>query len=216
MAFRGPYRESGNSITNNQMLSRRFSFHLSLPLSLAKLKDSRDALNWAMPLCWPLCILATCVAASEDAVTTCHQLGCCVGVSLSVSEMIQRFIEINNFSFKFNLLCSQQSPLTHNYSINRSSKYIRYQLSKYEGFHSHYLVCRRWLYIILWQGPQTFFGTHDNQPPLPSGVHGFKDFLCSAYLLGSFDGRIYSLKHSHNCKFVQQRIQEDEHYRENP
>ena len=137
MAFRGPYRESGNSITNNQMLSRRFSFHLSLPLSLAKLKESRDALNWAMPLCWPLCILATCVAASEDAVTTCHQLGCCVGVSLS--EMIQRFIEINNFSFKFNLLCSQQSPLTHNYSINRSSKYIRYQLSKYDGFYSHYL-----------------------------------------------------------------------------
>ena len=133
MAFRGPYRESGNSITNNQMLSRRFSFHLSLPLSLAKLKESRDALNWAMPLCWPLCILATCVAASEDAVTTCHQLGCCVGVSLLVAEMIQRFIEINNFSFKFNLLCSQQSPLTHNDSINRSSKYIRYQLSKYDG-----------------------------------------------------------------------------------
>ena len=38
----------------------------------------------------------------------------------------------------------------------------------------------------------------------------------SVHLLGSFDGRIYSLKHLHNCKFVHQRTQEDDHYRENP
>ena len=61
---------------------------------------------------------------------------------------------------------------------------------------------------------QTFLTTLDNQLPSLSRVHGFKDFLCSVHLLGSFDGQIYSLKHFHNCKFVHQRIQEDEHYRE--
>ena len=45
------------------------------------------------------------------------------------------------------------------------------------------------------QGPQTYFGTHGNQLPSLSGVHGFKDFVCSSYLVGSFDGRIYTLKH---------------------
>ena len=49
-----------------------------------------------------------------------------------------------------------------------------------------------------------------------SGVHGLKDFLCSAHLHGSFDGQIYSLKHFHKFKFVHQRTQEDEHYREDP
>ena len=66
------------------------------------------------------------------------------------------------------------------------------------------------------QGPQIFFGTHGNQLPSLSGVHGFKDFLYSAYLVGSFDGQIYSLKQFHTCKFIHQRIQEDEHYRANP
>ena len=40
--------------------------------------------------------------------------------------------------------------------------------------------------------------------------------LCSAHLHGSFGGRIYSLEHFNRCKFVHQRIHEDEHYRENP
>ena len=62
---------------------------------------------------------------------------------------------------------------------------------------------------------QTFLTTLDNQLPSLSRVHGFKDFLCSVHLLGSFDGQIYSLKHFHMCKFVGQRIQEDEHWREN-
>ena len=43
-----------------------------------------------------------------------------------------------------------------------------------------------------------------------------KDFLCSAHLLESFDGRIYSLNHFNKCIFVHQRTQKDEHYRENP
>ena len=68
----------------------------------------------------------------------------------------------------------------------------------------------------VWRGPQTFFNTHGNHFPLLSEVHGFKDFLCSVHFLVSFDGRIYSLKHFHNCKFVHQRIQQVEHYRENP
>ena len=65
-------------------------------------------------------------------------------------------------------------------------------------------------------GPQTFFLTHGNQPPSLSGVHGLKDYLCSAHLHGSFDGRIYSLEHFHKSKFVQQRTQEGGHYRGNP
>ena len=64
--------------------------------------------------------------------------------------------------------------------------------------------------------PQTFFSTHGNQLPSLSGVHGLKDYLCSAHLHGSFDGRIYSLEHFHKSKFVQQRTQEDGHYRGNP
>ena len=64
--------------------------------------------------------------------------------------------------------------------------------------------------------PQTFFGTHGNQLPSMSGVHGLKDFPFSDHLLESFDGQIYSLKHFKKCKFVHQRTQEDEHYRENP
>ena len=78
-------------------------------------------------------------------------------------------------------------------------------------------ACYVWMVVIrVGQGPQTFFGTHGNQLPSLSGVHSFKDFLCSAHLLGSFDGHIYSLKHSHKSKFIHQRILEDEHYRENP
>ena len=49
-----------------------------------------------------------------------------------------------------------------------------------------------------------------------SGVHCLKDFLCSAYLLGSFDGQIYTYGSVLKSKFVHQRIQEDGHYRENP
>merc|ERR1712155_125336 len=64
--------------------------------------------------------------------------------------------------------------------------------------------------------PGTFLTRYDDQLPLLSGVHGLKDFLCSAHLLESFDGQIYSLKHFNKCKFVHQRTQEDEHYRENP
>ena len=45
----------------------------------------------------------------------------------------------------------------------------------------------------LWFGPGTFLTRHDDQlPSLSSGVHGLKDFLCSAHLLESFDGRIYT------------------------
>ena len=66
------------------------------------------------------------------------------------------------------------------------------------------------------RGPQTFFAMHSNQLPSLSGVHGLKDFLCSDHLLESFDGRNYSLKHFHKSKFVQQRTQEEEHYRGNP
>ena len=50
-------------------------------------------------------------------------------------------------------------------------------------------------------GSQTFFSTHGNHLPPLSGVHGLRDFLCSAHLLESFAGRIYSLKHSHKCNF---------------
>ena len=50
-------------------------------------------------------------------------------------------------------------------------------------------------------GSQTFFSTHGNHLPSLSGVHGLKDFLHSDHLLEWFDGRIYSLKHSHKCKF---------------
>ena len=64
--------------------------------------------------------------------------------------------------------------------------------------------------------PKTSFATLDDQLPSMSGVHGLKDFLSSAHLHGSFDGRIYSLKHFHKCEFVHQRTQEDGHYRENP
>ena len=49
-----------------------------------------------------------------------------------------------------------------------------------------------------------------------SGVHGFKDFLCSDHLLESFAGRIYSYGSVLKSKFVHQRIHEDEHYRDNP
>ena len=42
------------------------------------------------------------------------------------------------------------------------------------------------------------------------------DFLCSAHLLGSFEGRIYSLKHFNKCKFIHQITHEDGHSRENP
>ena len=45
----------------------------------------------------------------------------------------------------------------------------------------------------VWIGPGTFLTRHDDQLPSLSGVHGLKDFLRSAHLLESFDGRIYSL-----------------------
>ena len=43
-----------------------------------------------------------------------------------------------------------------------------------------------------------------------------KDFLCSAHLHESFGGRIYTYGSVLKSKFVQQRIHEDGHYRENP
>ena len=72
------------------------------------------------------------------------------------------------------------------------------------------------LAIRLCQAHQTLLGTHGDQLPSLSGGHGSKDFLCSAHLVEAFVGRIYSLKHFHKCKFVHQRPQQDEHYRENP
>ena len=72
------------------------------------------------------------------------------------------------------------------------------------------------LRISLWQPHKTLLGTHGDQLPSLSGGHGSKDFLCSAHLVEAFDGRIYSLKHFHKCKFVHQRPQQDEQYRENP
>ena len=65
------------------------------------------------------------------------------------------------------------------------------------------------------EGPQTFFTTHDNQIPSLSEVYGFKDFLYSAHLLGSFVGQIYSYGSVLKSIFVHQGIQEDGHYREN-
>ena len=41
------------------------------------------------------------------------------------------------------------------------------------------------LYIRLCQAPQKLLGTHGNQLPSLSGVYGFKDFLCSAHLVGT-------------------------------
>ena len=65
-------------------------------------------------------------------------------------------------------------------------------------------------------GPGTFFSTHGNHLPWLSGVHGLKDFLCSAHLHESFDGRIYTYWSVLKSKFVHQKTQEEEHYRENP
>ena len=65
-------------------------------------------------------------------------------------------------------------------------------------------------------GSQTFFSTHGNYLPSLSGVHGLKDFLHSDHLLEWFDGRSYSLKHSHKCNFYHKTTQQDGHYRENP
>ena len=59
-------------------------------------------------------------------------------------------------------------------------------------------------------------GTLDDQLPSMSGAHGLKDFLCSAHLLESFEGRIYTYGSVLKSKFVPQRTQEDGHYRENP
>ena len=70
--------------------------------------------------------------------------------------------------------------------------------------------------VRVWQGPQTLFSTHGNQLSSLSEVHGFKDFLCSAQLVESFDGQIYSYESVLKSKFVHQRPQQDEHYRENP
>ena len=82
------------------------------------------------------------------------------------------------------------------------------------GFFSKY--CKYWCTLDRDDPPQPLSGTLDDQLPSMSGAHGLKDFLCSVHLLESFEGRIYSLEHFHKCKFVPQRTQEDEHYRENP
>ena len=67
-----------------------------------------------------------------------------------------------------------------------------------------------------WFCPQTFLTTLDDQLSSQSGVYGFKDLLWSADLRGSFDGQIYTYWSVLKSKFVHQRTQEDEHYRENP
>ena len=43
-----------------------------------------------------------------------------------------------------------------------------------------------------------------------------EDFLFIDYLLDSFNGTIYTNGSVLKSEFVHQRIQEDEHYRENP
>ena len=40
---------------------------------------------------------------------------------------------------------------------------------------------------------QSTFSTHSNQLLSLSGVHGLKDFLCSAHILESFDGHEFTL-----------------------
>ena len=86
----------------------------------------------------------------------------------------------------------------------------------------HFHICgeeeirRLFIHIRAGWPPKTSFATLNDQLPSMSGVHGFKDFLCSAHLHGSFDGQIYSLKHFHKSKFVPQRTHEDGHYGENP
>ena len=72
------------------------------------------------------------------------------------------------------------------------------------------------MYIRAGGPTKTSFATLNDQLPSMSGVHGFKDFLCSDHLLESFDGRIYSYGSVLKSKFVHQRIHEDEHYRGNP
>ena len=75
-------------------------------------------------------------------------------------------------------------------------------------------ACYVWMVVIrVGQGPQTFFGTHGNQLPSLSGVHGFKDFVCSAHLLGSFNGQIYTYGSVLKSQFDHERIQEEGHYR---
>ena len=81
---------------------------------------------------------------------------------------------------------------------------------------SQIILMWHWTYIRAGWPPKTSFATLDDQLSSMSGAHGLKDFLCSAHLLESFEGRIYSLKNFHKCKFVHQRTQEDGHYRENP
>ena len=56
--------------------------------------------------------------------------------------------------------------------------------------------------IRVWWCPWTFLTTHDNQLPSMSGVHSLKDFLCSAHLLESFDGRIYTYGSVLKSKFI--------------
>ena len=62
-----------------------------------------------------------------------------------------------------------------------------------------------------------------DDPPKPCLVHSTinspqcqEDFLCSAHLLESFEGRIYTYGSVLKSKFVPQRTQEDGLYRKNP
>ena len=64
--------------------------------------------------------------------------------------------------------------------------------------------------------PQPLYATLDEQLPSMSGAHGLKDFFCSAHLLESFEGQIYTYGSFLKSKFVPQKTQEDGHYRENP
>ena len=86
------------------------------------------------------------------------------------------------------------------------------------GTISEALALHPYVYMYVRAGwpHQPLSGTLDDQLPSMSGAHGLKDFFCRVHLLESFEGRIYSLEHFHKCKFVPQRTQEDEHYRENP
>ena len=77
-------------------------------------------------------------------------------------------------------------------------------------------VAECWISTRAGGGTGTFFSTHGNHLPWLSGVHGLKDFLWSAHLHESFAGRIYTYWSVLKSKFVHQRTQEDEHYRENP
>ena len=86
------------------------------------------------------------------------------------------------------------------------------------GTISEALALHPYVYMYVRAGwpHQPLSGTLDDQLPSMSGAHGLKDFLCSAHLLESFEGRIYTYGSVLKSKFVPQRTQEDGLYRKNP